>query len=318
MTSVTFEALRTPLAQALRTQLRSESQPVLAAVIAETFAYRLAPEPLTDEDFRAWLVSVCESYADLPYVRELLATLPERTERILHAVAPQHSSAFPTVDLRGEIERLLAIVGAPSASAEAAAPIVGIDARIESLITNLHAKDPLTSEHSRAVSAWCRRLSRHLGLAADDVIYAARAGLLHDIGKVRTPDEILNAPRRLTADERVIMNAHANAGAVMIARDEDLRSFVAPVRSHHERLDGAGYPDGLRTSSIPFMARLVAVADCFNAMIGRRPYRPPMTPANALDELSRAAGTQLDPEIVDAMSALVVEGTHVTPQVWEM
>jgi HD-GYP domain-containing protein (c-di-GMP phosphodiesterase class II) len=102
------------------------------------------------------------------------------------------------------------------------------------------------------------------------------------------------------------MRAHAAAGEAIVRRVPELRPFMPAVRSHHERLDGRGYPDGLRAGQIPLMARIVAVADCFNAMIGRRPYRLPMSPARAMEELVRSRGTQLDPEIVDAMVDVVL------------
>ncbi|HYZ17249.1 MAG TPA: HD domain-containing phosphohydrolase, partial [Candidatus Acidoferrum sp.] len=135
--------------------------------------------------------------------------------------------------------------------------------------------------------------------------FAARCGLLHDIGKARVPLEILTAPRRLDDREWPVMRAHASAGEAMIRHDPRLRVFAPAVRSHHERLDGRGYPDGLRASAIPQIARVVAVADCFNAMIGRRPYRVPMAPSRAMDELDAHRSTQFDPDVVDAMISLV-------------
>jgi putative nucleotidyltransferase with HDIG domain len=183
-----------------------------------------------------------------------------------------------------------------------------VDAILTSLVGELDESNPLTAEHSRAVSSWCARLARKLGLNAEEIVAASRAGLVHDIGKLRTPPEILNAARSLTASEWEIMRAHALWGHEMIKDHSALLYFAPAVRSHHERLDGKGYPDGLVLGSIPFMARLVAVADSFNAMIGRRPYRKPMPPSVALMELERHCGTQFDPEIVEAMIA-VVEGS---------
>jgi len=115
-----------------------------------------------------------------------------------------------------------------------------------------------------------------------------------------------DAPRALDEREWRVMRAHAAAGEVLVRKVEELRPFAPAVRSHHERLDGRGYPDGLRANAIPLMARIVAVADTFNAMIGRRPYRLPMPPTRALEELVRSRGTQLDPEIVDAMVDVVL------------
>ncbi len=109
------------------------------------------------------------------------------------------------------------------------------------------------------------------------------------------------------------MRAHTTDGSVMVERIPILSPFVPIVRGHHERLDGKGYPDGLPGHAIPVAARIVAVADCFNAMIGRRPYRAPMPPPEALDELERHRGTQFDPEIVEAMVQIVL-GRFAEPQ----
>ena len=181
-----------------------------------------------------------------------------------------------------------------------------VDATIAALFERLETAAPLMGEHSRAVSAWCSRLGRVLGMSEDEITFVSRAGLIHDIGKMRTPPEILDAPRQLSKDEWVIMQDHAAEGARIVAGVPVLRGFVPIVRGHHERLDGRGYPDGLRLGAIPLAARIVSVADSFNAMIGRRPYRPPLSPLEALSELERNGDTQFDPEVVEAMARIVL------------
>jgi putative nucleotidyltransferase with HDIG domain len=183
-----------------------------------------------------------------------------------------------------------------------------IDACISDLIARLFESDVLTGEHCKAVSSWCARLARKLGLSAAETTLVRRGGLLHDIGKIGTPTEVLNAPRGLTPEEWAIMQRHTVDGAEIIGDIPLLAAFLPAIRSHHERLDGRGYPDGLRGESIPLAVRVVSVADCFNAMIGRRPYRPPMAPYRALDELQRIRGSHLDPEIVEAMVGVVTGG----------
>jgi putative nucleotidyltransferase with HDIG domain len=180
-----------------------------------------------------------------------------------------------------------------------------IDATLNALIARLESADSLTAEHSRAVSSWCARLARRLGMTSEEVALASRSGLVHDVGKLRTPAEILNAPRSLSAEEWQIMRAHALVGESIVLGIPIIQHLSVAVRSHHERIDGKGYPDGIKGLRIPTIARLVAVADCFNAMIGRRPYRKPMPPSIALMELERHRGTQFDPEIVDAMIDIV-------------
>ncbi|HZT13538.1 MAG TPA: HD domain-containing phosphohydrolase [Candidatus Baltobacteraceae bacterium] len=181
-----------------------------------------------------------------------------------------------------------------------------VDARINDLFARLETADVLTAEHSRAVSSWCGRLGRRLGLCEQDVTLLTRCGLLHDIGKLKVPAEILNAPRALSPTEWRVIRAHAAAGESIAKKEPLLRQTLPGIRSHHERFTGGGYPDGLRGDAIPFVARVVSVADCFNAMIGRRPYRPPLSPTFALEELQRNRGTQFDPELVDAMIDVVL------------
>jgi HD-GYP domain-containing protein (c-di-GMP phosphodiesterase class II) len=180
-----------------------------------------------------------------------------------------------------------------------------VDAVLDTLFEQLDVASPLMAEHSRAVSAWCSRLARTLGLSESEITFITRCGLIHDIGKVRTPPEILDAPRQLTADEWARMRAHTTEGGLIVGRLPLLTPFIAVVRGHHERLDGEGYPDALSANAIPIASRIVAVADCFNAMIGRRPYRPAMPPSQALAELKRHAGSQFDPEVVAAMVQIV-------------
>jgi HD-GYP domain-containing protein (c-di-GMP phosphodiesterase class II)/ATP/maltotriose-dependent transcriptional regulator MalT len=193
-----------------------------------------------------------------------------------------------------------------------------VDAALNALLSRLDRADPLTAEHSRAVSSWCARLARRLGMSAEEIVLASRSGLVHDIGKLQTPTEILNAPRSLSADEWEIMRAHALIGEGIVLEIPTLRHLSVAVRSHHERIDGKGYPDGKRGLRIPAMARLVAVADSFNAMIGRRAYRKPMPPPIALMELERHRGTQFDPEIVDAMVDVVAGPAerHMPKEPW--
>jgi putative nucleotidyltransferase with HDIG domain len=185
------------------------------------------------------------------------------------------------------------------------ATIDEIDAAIDVIVVRMDAGDPLTAEHSRAVSAWSERIARHLGLDDAEVAQARRAGLIHDIGKVATPREILHAPRSLTDAEMAVMRDHVNAGARLVAGDARLRTFVSTIRGHHERIDGRGYPDGVRGEAITLCTRIVSVADSFNAMIGRRPYRAPWAPTDALEELHRNRSTQFDPDVVDALTAVL-------------
>ncbi|HTC31631.1 MAG TPA: HD domain-containing phosphohydrolase [Candidatus Acidoferrum sp.] len=182
-----------------------------------------------------------------------------------------------------------------------------VDVTINNLLARLYEKDKLTGEHSQAVSLWCVRLARKLNLDDDLSTLVQRGGILHDIGKIATPIEILNAPRRLSDEERRVIELHPAEGAEIVVDVPSLSRYMSMVRSHHERLDGSGYPDRLAAADIPTEVRIVTVADCFNAMIGRRPYRPPLAPSVGLEELRRHCGTHFDPDVVEAMVQVVSE-----------
>jgi putative nucleotidyltransferase with HDIG domain len=176
---------------------------------------------------------------------------------------------------------------------------------IEGVLVMLKARDEATCAHSHATGAWCRRLSEALKLtpAMTDIIW--KAGVLHDIGKIATPDGILFKTGPLNEDEWTIMKAHAEFGAEILSELPALAAYAPIVRSHHERWDGRGYPNGLKGEEIPFEARVVAVADAFHAMISNRPYRPAIGQRQAMDILREGSGTQWDPTIISAMIAML-------------
>jgi putative nucleotidyltransferase with HDIG domain len=180
-----------------------------------------------------------------------------------------------------------------------------VDGLIESFLTRLHGTDQFTVEHSRAVSAWCARIAQRMEMSGEELAYVTRAGLIHDIGKMNTPVHILQAPRKLDEGEWAIMREHVLEGQKLVAGITQLDPFVPALRWHHERFAGGGYPDNLGGTELPIAVRVVTVADAFNAMIGRRPYRSPFPPHRALDELRRNAGSQFDPLVVRTMIDVV-------------
>lgn len=289
-----------------RVQRRASGpQTLVTRAVADAFVARAA-RLRTDADraeLLEWLAQICASYADVAALRTTLETIPEALASAAFELTGRALPAAEVDALAHDVALVVERSWRPLVRAERE-HLDEVDARIDALVMRLEARDPLSSEHSRAVAAWCSRIGRRLGLDAHEVTFATRCGLLHDVGKALTPVEILHAPRGLTDQEWKIMRAHAAAGERLVRGVPELRTFAPAVRSHHERLDGRGYPDGLPASAIPLTARIVAVADCFNAMIGRRPYRLPMQPSRALEELVRNRGTQFDPEIVDAMVAV--------------
>ena len=182
----------------------------------------------------------------------------------------------------------------------------GIYQALLGLANALEAKDVYTRGHSERVGASSRRLALALGLAAADAEIVARAGLLHDIGKIGVPEAVLRKPGPLTPDEWALMQRHPLVGAQIVAPFEFFTAGAAVIRSHHERMDGSGYPEGLAGDSIPIGARIVAVADVYDALTSDRPYRPAMSTAAALELLAVQAGRGLDRELV----ALFVELVH--------
>jgi putative nucleotidyltransferase with HDIG domain len=180
-------------------------------------------------------------------------------------------------------------------------PQRGTNGVIDTVLTMLKARDEATCAHSHATGAWCRRLAQAMGLSAGTTDIVVKAGVLHDIGKIGTPDAILFKAGPLDAGEWAIMQKHAEFGADILAELPALAVYAPIVRAHHERWDGKGYPNRLAGEEIPFEARVVAVADAFHAMISNRPYRPAIAQREAMEILRAGRGTQWDPEVVDAM-----------------
>lgn len=171
---------------------------------------------------------------------------------------------------------------------------------VDGLIQVVRMRDPLTASHLDAVGLLARRLAVMLDLEPVSVARIANAARLHDVGKALIALEILNKPGRLDDDEWTRMRQHPDLGAKMVAGFAQLGKYSAIVRSHHERVDGRGYPDGLLGEEIPYEARVIAVADAFHAMTIWRAYSPPLAPAQALAELTNCSGTQFEPEYVEA------------------
>jgi putative nucleotidyltransferase with HDIG domain len=163
----------------------------------------------------------------------------------------------------------------------------------------LEARDAYTHGHSQRVARHAVRIARALHVPADDATRIWTAATLHDIGKIRTPREILNKPARLSDAEFDVIKRHPADGAAMLAGIGE-PEIVAIVRSHHERLDGAGYPDGLAGTDIPLGSRIIAVADTFDALTSTRSYRSAASHKRALDILRKEAGAQLDAAAVAA------------------
>ncbi|GEM_PF-6635712 len=162
----------------------------------------------------------------------------------------------------------------------------------------IESKDRYTRGHSERVDDYAAPLAKMLGLSPEDERRLMYACWLHDYGKVGVPGSILQKKESLSADETEIMKMHPVEGARLIGNISLLKNVADPIRHHHERWDGAGYPAGLAGEDIPLLSRIIAVADAFDAMTSDRPYRAALSADDALAELERVAGTQLDPMLV--------------------
>ena len=168
------------------------------------------------------------------------------------------------------------------------------------LLRTLRMRDPMTARHSVAVAGWAAEIAAATGSSKRDQQLAHTAGLLHDIGKLTFPDRILKRDVRLTDYDWERIREHPTEGARVLADVDGCQEVREIVLSHHERPDGEGYPQGLLGDQIPPIARMIAVADTFDVMTARHSYRHPVTRDEAVAELRRVAGTQLDPAYVDA------------------
>jgi hypothetical protein len=172
----------------------------------------------------------------------------------------------------------------------------------------VEADDEYTGSHTRGVVWLVERVAEHLDLSPNDRRDSKLAAILHDVGKIRIPDAIINKPGRLTPDERAIIETHTVEGQKLLTRVGGLLAEIGIiVRSCHERWDGAGYPDQLAGEAIPLPARIVCICDAFNAMITDRPYRARRSTDEALAELEACAGTHFDPRVVTATVEVVRE-----------
>src|SRR5438105_14941090 len=177
---------------------------------------------------------------------------------------------------------------------------------ISSFVIALESKDPYLKGHSARVSLYSGELAKVMGFSPSDIVLHGRAGLLHDLGKLVMLDNILRKPRALTDEEFELVRSHPVVGDKILKPLRFLVCEAKAVRHHHERYDGKGYPDGLAGEGIPLIARVVTVADSFDAMTSDRPYRAKRPIEAALEEIGGGAGTQFDPTTADAFMTIPV------------
>ena len=185
----------------------------------------------------------------------------------------------------------------------------GTSKLLESMADAVDLRDPYTGGHSRRVTEYSLRILHEMSVIGPEVDLIRSAARVHDIGKIGIPDQILNKPGRLTPEEKGIMDSHPARGAELLARYTDFARGMNIVRHHHERWDGQGYPDGLKGLDIPFGARVIAVADSFDAMTSDRPYRTGIPIDKAAQILREGRGHQWESIVIDAF-LLYLEQEH--------
>jgi len=183
---------------------------------------------------------------------------------------------------------------------------VNMDA-IEGFCRQVYYCDPYTARHAEHVADLMAGLAAQMSMSTEEISMAYVVGLVHDIGKIKTPESILTKPDRLTEEEYQIMKRHSTEGAEMLADLEGTESIVVIMRHHHERFDGRGYPDGIKGEAIPLFSRMLAVCDSFDAMTTNRCYRDPINLEECLIEIKNCAGGQFDPQLCNVFLEFIEE-----------
>lgn len=171
---------------------------------------------------------------------------------------------------------------------------------VKAMVNTLDAKSPWTKGHSERVAGYAEQIAKEMGLEDEKIILLRLASLLHDIGKIGTYDYLLDKPETLTEEEFEAVKKHPDQGATILKEVKQLKDIIPLIRYHHERIDGKGYPEGLKGEEIPLCARILHVADSFDSMTADGPYRPSPGKEYAISELKRCNGTWFDPQVVEA------------------
>jgi putative nucleotidyltransferase with HDIG domain len=233
---------------------------------------------------------------------------PQRTLGVLNLVRMRGNISFSNVDM----ELINVLCSQASISIENARLYHNIRDNylktIRGFALAVEAKDRYTHGHSENVMKFTVVLARHLGLSAQEIEQIKYAGLLHDIGKIGVSEAILNKPGRLTPEEFEEIKSHPEIGARIISDVPFLKSLVPIVKHHHEFFNGQGYPDGIAGDAIPLGARILSVADAFEAMTSNRPYRQAMPQDVAMEILSQQKGKQFQPDLIDLFLDIISKG----------
>lgn len=180
------------------------------------------------------------------------------------------------------------------------------------LVDAIDAKDAYTHGHSARVAEYAKRIAADSGKSTEECENIYYAALLHDVGKIGIPDSIINKEGKLTEEEYGLIKSHPAIGCQILSEISDFPYLSIVARNHHERYDGRGYPDGLKGTDIPEMARIISVADAYDAMTSNRSYRRQLSQEQVREELTRCSGTQFDPVFAQIMLNLIDQDKDYT------
>jgi putative nucleotidyltransferase with HDIG domain len=245
------------------------------------------------------------------HTRSLVSVPLKHQDRLLGVI--QVLNKRPPLEFDQEDLELLTLLAQPIATALANAQAYTRLAQvsqqvIKTLSTTVELRDPYTAGHQRRVAEISTAIAQEMGLDEDRQELIRIGCILHDIGKIVVPAEILSKPGKINPLEKELVRSHSRVGYELLKEIDFPKEINDIVRQHHERLDGSGYPDGLRGDEITLEARIIAVADVMEAMTFHRPYRPALGVEKALEEISRERGKLLDAEVVDACHRLFQKG----------
>jgi len=283
----------------------ADPREVAALVVDDPPAAVLAVEPSDPEALRARLDPL--GLGGGPEVIPV-AVLVAADEPFGPAAARRLRALVDRRNLRARQSELESVVAAQAVARRRELEAASLDA-LRRLAMAAEYRDDNTHEHPQRVADLAARLARHLGADDHEVALLRAAAPLHDLGKVAIPDRVLLKPGKLSTEEFEVVKTHAVLGARVLAgsASEVVQTAERVARSHHERWDGSGYPDGLAGEGIPLVGRLVHVADVYDVLVHERPYKESWTVEAAAEEIERGAGTQFDPAIVRAFGELRAE-----------
>ena len=223
-----------------------------------------------------------KSHAEMRLIPVVLITgLSEKSDRIRGIEAGADDFLSKPIDVSELNARVRSLLRLKTFTDE----LENAESVLFTLALSIESRDPYTHGHCTRLAAFSARLGERMGLPADDITALRRAGVVHDIGKVVVPDAVLLKPGPLTADEREVIKRHAAEGEHICAPLKSFRSVLPIIRHHHERWDGSGYPDGLAEGAIPLLARILQIADVYDALTTSRPYRDALTQSEAWEIL---------------------------------